>query len=159
MTKQNAIIKKPDLTFIGITCRTSNAPDKAPLDIAALWNKFNADNIYEVIPDKASYQIYVLYCEYEKDHTKPYTVLIGCLVNKENSSIDGLTTITIPASCYEVFEAEGEFPQSLINTWNKIWHAPIKRTYTGDFEEYDPQFFLKSNHKVPIYIAIDDDRN
>jgi len=67
--------KKDELTIVGLSVRTSNAPGKADKDIPKLWDKFMAENITTQIPNKTDETIYAIYTDYEGDHTKPYTTV------------------------------------------------------------------------------------
>lgn len=147
------LIKQPSMMMIGIACRTSNAPDKGPIDIPQHWGKFHMENTVEKIPNKTSQEIIGLYCEYDGDHTQPYTLIIGCPVNSFESIPEGMVSKVIPGSTYAVFSAKGTFPQSLIDTWGQIWQAKeLKRTYTGDFEVYGQKF--ASSQEVDVFIAV-----
>lgn len=147
------IIQEPAFSIIGITCRTSNAPEHAPIDIPKLWERFFQDNIQAQIPNKISNEIFGVYCDYEDDYTKPYSLVIGCKVSSTDGIPQGMVCKTMPATSYAVFHAIGEHPKSLIATWQEIWATPLKRTYTGDFECYGEKF-SKSPQQVDIYIAI-----
>jgi len=68
--------------IIGISVRTTNENGQAVKDIPALWNRFMSEGIANKIPNKTSESIYCIYTEYEKDHTKPYTTIIGCRVDQ-----------------------------------------------------------------------------
>ncbi len=147
-------IQKPEILVAGITCRTSNAPEDAMRDIPQLWMQFFVKNIPGLIPNKTSDKIVALYCDYEGDYTKPYTLLIGYPV----SSIEGLPEPIehriIPAGTYAQFPVEGEHPQGVINTWGQIWQTPLNRTYTGDYELYGQGVAQGKPEEVDIFIAI-----
>ena len=108
-------------------------------------------HIQEKIPNKTSNEVIALYCDYEGDYTKPYSLIIGCPVSHPEVP-KGMVTKTIPAGSYALFEAKGEFPKSLIETWQDIWkREDLKRTYTGDFEVYGEKF---SDGEVEVFIAV-----
>lgn len=65
---------------IGISIRTTNENNQAAQDIPELWNKFMTESVIEKIPNKVENAVYCIYTEYEKDHTKPYTTILGCRV-------------------------------------------------------------------------------
>jgi predicted transcriptional regulator YdeE len=147
------IVKKPSMIIVGIKCRTSNAPDAAAHDIPKLWEKFYKDNVIEKIPNKANGEIFALYCDYEGDHTQPYTVVIGCVTSKADKVPEGMIAKEIPSSSYALFRAIGEHPKALIKTWEKIWDTDLERTYSGDFEVYGEKF-SESPQEVEVYVAI-----
>jgi predicted transcriptional regulator YdeE len=60
--------------------RTTNENNQAAQDIPVLWEKLMNEGIVNAIPNKIDTTIYSLYTDYEKDHTKPYTTILGCKV-------------------------------------------------------------------------------
>lgn len=147
------IVQKPATLVIGIECRTSNSPDAAPKDISLLWEKFISEEIWSKIPNKSSHDILGLYCDYEGDFTQPYSLVIGCQVASLDEIPSGMVAKTLPPSSYAVFQASGEFPQSVVDTWGTIWQTSLPRTYTGDFELYGENFH--ADKVAEIYIAIE----
>ena len=151
----HTIVEKPAIHIIGIDCRTSNAPNRGPHDIPKLWGRFYSEDIISRIPNKASNEVIALYCDYEGDHTQPYSVVIGCPVSSIDAIPEGMIVKTIPASSYAVFQAVGDYPTSLIETWGTIWsQTDLKRTYTGDFELYGDKFTSQSPQELEVFIAI-----
>lgn len=153
--KKYTVVEKPAINIIGIECRTSNSPDAGPQDIPKHWEKFYSEYIRDKIPNKASKDIVSLYCDYEGDYTKPYSLVIGCSVSSLNVIPEGMVVKTIPAGSYAVFKAIGEHPKALIETWGQIWQqADLQRTYTGDYESYSQNFFDQSPQEIDVYIAV-----
>ncbi|MBS0636305.1 MAG: effector binding domain-containing protein [Verrucomicrobia bacterium] len=149
------VVEKPSLHIIGIECRTSNAPEAASRDIPKHWEKFYSENTMSQIPNRVSNEVLALYCDYEGDWTKPYSVVIGCKVSSLDAIPDGMVAKTIPEGSYAVFHAVGEHPAALIQTWGKVWQQQdLGRTYTGDYELYGEQFFTSSPQEVAVFIAV-----
>lgn len=149
-------VQKPALSLIGITCRTSNAPDKGPHDIPKLWGRFYSEDCISRIPNRVSDEVVALYCDYEGDYTQPYSIVIGCPVSSLEVIPEGMVAKTIPAGSYALFRAVGEYPKSLVDTWGEIWQqANLKRTYTGDYELYGEKFVSGSPKEVDVFIAIE----
>ena len=94
-------------SIIGITMRTTNENEQSSKDIPALWNKFMTGNILSKIPNRVDDTVYCVYTRYEKDHTKPYTTLLGCKVKDLGVIPEGLEGISIDAGNYEVSVAKG----------------------------------------------------
>ena len=69
--------QKEPFYVVGISVRTSNENQQAAKDIPALWQRFMSENIADKIPNKSSNKVYAVYTDYESDHTKPYTTIIG----------------------------------------------------------------------------------
>lgn len=153
--KDYTVIQKPSINIIGIECRTSNAPEDGPQDIPRLWGQFYSEDTINKIPNKASYEVIALYCDYEGDYTQLYSLVIGCSVTSLDSIPEGMVAKIIPAGSYGVFRAIGEYPTSLIETWGNIWQTKLKRTYTGDYELYGEKFSSASPQEVAVYIAIE----
>jgi beta-lactamase class D len=155
LMQQYKTIKEPSKKIIGISCKTSNTSGTAPEDIGKLWQKFYQESISSQIPNKISDEIIALYCEYEGDWTKPYSLIIGHVVNSLNNIPSGMVGKEIPGGTYACFTAAGEHPATLIETWKRIWsNTTLQRTYTGDYELYNHRFFLQSPQEVNVFIAI-----
>lgn len=154
LMKNDTVIEKPLITIMGIECRTSNSPEAAPHDIPKHWAKFIAEDIFNQIPNKSSDDVIALYCDYEGDYTKPYSLVIGCPVSSIDVIPQGMVVKMIPGGTYAVFEAIGEHPQALIETWEYIWQrADLNRTYTGDYEVYGNKF-QRTPQQVDVLICI-----
>jgi predicted transcriptional regulator YdeE len=146
-------IKK--FSVIGISVRTTNEKGQSGQDIPALWNRFISEGILQQIPDKISDDIYCLYTDYEKDHTKPYTTLLGCAVSSLNNIPEGMMGKLIETAQYTKFVASGDLAQGVVfNEWLKIWSSDLDRTFTTDFEVYNEKALHPENAEVDIYIAI-----
>jgi predicted transcriptional regulator YdeE len=122
-------------SVIGIAVKTTNENGQSGIDIPALWNKFMTERVLERIPNKINNTLYCVYTDYEKDHTKPYTTVLGCKVESLESIPDGMTGKTIEGGNYILHIAKGNLLQGLVfNEWVKIWNSNIERSYTADFE-------------------------
>ena len=146
-------VTEPKKMIMGIEVRTTNENNQAATDIQKAWERFYNESIQDNIPNKVSEEVFGLYTDYEKDHTTPYSLVIGCEVNNVDTVPTGMVVKTVPASNYAKYTAKGEFPTSVLNTWLKIWSTPLARTYTGDFEVYGNKFHQESP-EVDVYIAI-----
>lgn len=121
------------MTVVGIVRRQSN--DK-PEEIGKQWQEFMSKGGPKQIPNRLSDDIYVIYSEYEGDHTKPYSMLIGCSVFEGATLPSGFHARKIPGALYATFEAKGPQPETLMATWKEIWSAPIERAFSVDFEQH-----------------------
>ncbi|MDN3506424.1 MAG: GyrI-like domain-containing protein [Simkaniaceae bacterium] len=148
------IIDKGPMQIMGISIRTTNENDQAVKDLPPVWDRFYSEQIPTKIPYQKSGEVLGLYCEYEKDHTKPYTFVAGFDVTVAGEIPEGLVVKHLPESKYAVFEISGQFPQQLIQTWQWIWQSDLNRTFTGDFEAYQIGFDGEKNTDIHIYIAI-----
>ncbi|MEO8532549.1 MAG: GyrI-like domain-containing protein [Flavobacterium sp.] len=142
-------------SVIGISIRTTNEEGQSGKDIPALWSKFISEAIAEKIPNKTSQDIICVYTDYEKDHTKPYTTILGCLVDNLDFIPEGMTGKTIEASNQVKFTAKGNLAEGIVfNEWIEIWNSDLDRTFTADFEIYGEKSQNTENAEVDIYIAI-----
>ena len=118
------VVQKPSLIVIGIECRTSNDLDAGPQDIPKLWERFYSENLMDQIPNKVSHEVIALYCDYEGDYTKPYSLVIGCQVTSLGEIPKGMVAKVLPASSYAVFNAKGEYPKSFVIELGEKFGAP-----------------------------------
>ncbi|PTS92796.1 AraC family transcriptional regulator [Flavobacterium sp. HMWF030] len=141
--------------IIGISIRTTNENEQSGKDIPALWDRFISEGIAEKIPNKINHSIYSVYTDYEKDHTKPYTTILGCAVESLDFIPDEMVGITIETGSYEKFIAKGNLNDGIvINEWIKIWNSDLNRSFTSDFEIYGEKAQNPENAEVDIFIAI-----
>ena len=141
--------------IIGISVRTTNENGQAAKDIPALWNRFISEGIAEKIPNKTDHSIYCMYTEYEKDHTKPYTTLLGCKVADLDTIPAGMVGKTFSEQNYLLHTAKGNLAKGAVyNEWVKIWNANLPRIFTSDFEVYGEKAQDPQNAEVDIFIGV-----
>ncbi|MCF6359730.1 MAG: GyrI-like domain-containing protein [Cyclobacteriaceae bacterium] len=140
---------------IGISVRTTNESGQSAKDIGELWNKFMTEGILDKIPNKVDATIYSIYTEYESDHTKPYTTILGCKVSTIDTVPNGMTAKTFNSGNYRKFVAQGDLTKGAVyGEWSKIWNTDLEREYTADFEVYGEKAQNPTNAEVDIFIAI-----
>lgn len=143
------------LDIIGISVRTSNQNGEAARNIPALWGKFMNENLADKIPNKVDGTIYCLYTDYEKDHTLPYTTVLGCSVNSLEIVPEGMTSVSIEMDKYQKYTAKGNLNEGIVfNEWLKIWESDLDRAYTTDFEVYGEKAANPTNAEIDIFIAL-----
>ncbi|MEG0849630.1 MAG: GyrI-like domain-containing protein [Flavobacterium sp.] len=146
-------IQKFDI--IGVSVRTTNENGQSAQDIPALWNKFMTEGIQQKIPGKISEEIFCIYTDYEKDHTKPYTTILGCKVESLDFVPENMVDKTVEAADYEKIIAKGNLTEGIVyNKWLEIWNSDLDRIFTADFEVYGEKVKDPKNAEVDIYIAI-----
>jgi hypothetical protein len=147
--------KIESFSVIGISVRTTNENQQAMADIGALWQQFISENLLEKIPNKTDTTIYCIYTDYEKDHTQPYTTILGCRVSDTSLVPNGMVTKTFMSGTYEKIVAKGNiFQGALAEAWFDIWNSDRNRAYTADFEVYSEKASNPENAEVDIFIAI-----
>lgn len=141
--------------FIGISVRTKNEKGQAAKDIPLLWSKFFSENIPEKITNKISSDIYCIYTDYVKDHTQPYTTILGFKVDNLNTIPEGMVGKVVSTGNYTPFIAQGKISDGIVyNEWLKIWNSPIDRAFTADLEIYGQKSQDPENAEVEILIAL-----
>lgn len=145
----------PAFSIIGISVRTTNENGQAAKDIPELWNRFMTEGIAAKIPGKADDNIYCIYTDYEKDHTRPYTTILGCRVTGIAAVPEGMTGKTIAEAAYNKFTVTGNLQEGIVyNAWINIWNADLPRTFDADFEVYGAQAHNPENAMVDIFIGV-----
>lgn len=140
---------------IGISVRTTNENNQAATDIGNLWGRFMNDNVLEAIPNKIDNTVYSIYTEYEKDHTKPYTTILGCKVENLNAIPDGMVGKSFLGGTYLKLSAKGDLMKGLIiNKWQEIWKMDIDRMFTADFEVFGEKAKNPADAAIDFLIAV-----
>ncbi|WP_185248399.1 GyrI-like domain-containing protein [Chryseobacterium bernardetii] len=148
-------VKIEPFKVIGIAVRTTNENEQAAKDIPVLWEKFMQENVLDNIPNKIDNTIYSIYTDYEKDHTKPYTTVLGCKVESLDHIPEGMIGKSFDGGDYVKFTTKGNLAEGLvINEWFKIWNMDLGRTFTADFEMYGEKAQNPSDAEVDILIAV-----
>ncbi|MGB0806855.1 MAG: GyrI-like domain-containing protein [Salibacteraceae bacterium] len=145
-----------DMLIAGMEIRTSNDAGQAEVAIPQLWAEFMAANLASKLPDLTCNTMYALYTDYEGDHTKPYTMMLGFEVNSTHNIPEGLSVRTIPVATYEAFTAKGNLTKNAIfDTWMEIWKSDLKRTYKTDIEVYGDKAIDPTNGEAEIWIGVE----
>lgn len=140
--------------IIGIWVRTTNENNQAAKEIGDLWGKFMSQNVLDAIPNKIETTIYCIYTDYESDHTKPYTVLLGCKVSSLDSIPDGMIGKTFIGGNYVKLSAKGNLMNNLIvNKWIEIWSMDLNRAFTADFEVFGEKAQNPNDAEIDFLIA------
>ena len=140
---------------IGISVRTTNENGKSAQDIPALWATFMGEGTLEKIPNKLSDDLYCMYTDYEQDHTRTYTTILGCRVSTLETIPEWMVGKRIESEIYTKFVAKGNLAQGVVlDTWIKIWQSDLPRSYTTDFEAYGQNAQNPEMAEVEIFIAV-----
>ena len=78
--------------IIGISSWTTNADGQAVIDLGMLWNRFRAENMVSLIPNRLANDIYAIYTDYMTDHRGGLHGdhrMQGQLPGQHTSGIDG----------------------------------------------------------------------
>ena len=139
------------LMLLGISTRTNNVneKDKDTHKIAPLWEKFDVENTYSKILNKANNtSFYGVYSNYESDVNGDYDATVALEVTKSKNN-----AMVIENKKYLVFTKQGELPDICTELWEEIWdyfanNSEYERAYAVDFEKYSKE------NLIDIYISI-----
>ncbi|MCU0451144.1 MAG: effector binding domain-containing protein [Bernardetiaceae bacterium] len=145
----------PPFMVIGLAVRTTNQNNQASHDIGALWQRFLGQQLAASIPNRVGQAIYCLYTDYELDHTRPYTAILGCPVSSLEQVPPGLVGHQVPGGQYAKHVAKGSLPQGAVyRAWAEIWQADLARQYSTDFEVYTERAYNPEDAEVDIFVAV-----
>lgn len=141
--------------IIGISVRTSNENNQAGKDIADLQSRFLSDKVLEAIPNKSDNTVYTIYTDYEGDHTKPYTTILGCKVENFDTIPDGMVGKLVNGGNYVKLSTKGDLAKDLIiNKWLEIWEMDFDRLFTADFEVFGEKAQNPADAEIDILVAV-----
>nr|WP_313819638.1 effector binding domain-containing protein [uncultured Allomuricauda sp.] len=107
------------------------------------------------IPNKVTNEVYSLCTDYESDHTKPYTAILGCKVGDLDNIPSGMVGKSFNGGTYTKTTAKGDLMQGLVvNQWSKIFEMELDRTYDADFEIFGEKAQNPSDAEVDFYVGI-----
>lgn len=148
-------VKIEPFDLIGISIRTTNENEQSASEIAELWKKFMSENILEKIPNKIDNTIYSLYTDYEDDHTKPYTAILGCIVHGLDHVPKNMVGKSFAGGNYMKTSAKGDLRKGLVvNKWTEIWGMNLNRAYTADFEVFGQKAQNPNDAEIDFLIAV-----
>ena len=160
---QKTITELPEIKLLGISCRTNNTSEMniSTAKIAPTIQKYFQQAVGEEIPNRKNPgTTYCVYTDYESDFTGDYTYFIGEEVKFEGDSMEGFSSIIIPAQNYAKFTSKpGIMPEVCIDMWQNIWKMKSgelggKRAYLADFEVYDKRALDPSKTVLDIYVGV-----
>ena len=148
-------VKIAPFHLIGISVRTTNEHGQAGNDIAQLWGRFMGEEILQKIPNKVDQTIYSLYTEYESDHTKPYTTIIGCKVETLDSIPEGMIGNSFEGGNYIKLTAKGDLMKGLVvNQWTQIWEMELDRAFSADYEVFGEKAQNPADAEIDFLVAV-----
>lgn len=150
--------KMDDFKLIGLKLghKTTNQNNQSSSDCGNLWQKFEKDKIFELIPNKLSNEIYAVYFDYEEDETKPFSYFIGCKVDKNSEVPSNLDSLEIPTQSYVKVTAKGVMTACITDSWREIWNSDIQRKFGFDFEIYDERSQNWNDAELDIFVSINE---
>ncbi|RKH40841.1 AraC family transcriptional regulator [Corallococcus sicarius] len=141
-----------DVVIIGLAVRI--APEQAARDIPLLWQRFMQMHLPTLEP---THDVYAVYCEYERDHTGPYTMLLGTRVDAKAPVPEGLRRVVLPRGAYARFIARGDPAQALWRTWSHVWNEWERRgerRFAADFERYERAALGRDTVEAEVLVGL-----
>lgn len=160
---QKTVTELPEVKLLGILCRTNNTAEMniSSAKISPTIQKYFRQAVGEEIPNRKNPgTTYCVYTDYESDFTGDYTYFIGEEVKVGGDSMEGFSSIIIPAQNYAKFTSKpGIMPEVCIDMWQNIWKMKSgelggKRAYLADFEVYDKRALDPSKTVLDIYVGV-----
>jgi AraC family transcriptional regulator len=113
------IIEMKELTVVGIKKTMSLVDgDEDFGGIMQMWSALTEDDIARIMP-LSDGAINGLIGVSANNNRRTFDYYIGCTT--EETSAIGMEVLRIPAATWAVFEATGALPDSIINTWKRIF--------------------------------------
>lgn len=131
----------------GFSIRTQNRDEfnEKTAKLPSLWQKFHASEL------ATTANIFGVYSNYDSDANGPYTVTVGVASSPAPTQ---LSSVTIQAGNYLVFQGTGPMPATVVETWQRVWeffetNTEYRRNFISDFEAYS------GSDQVTIYIGLE----
>lgn len=149
-------IQLNEFKIIGIKVRTNNSDlNKLTSDMQGLWGRFIAEGVMQKIPNRIDDEICCIYTDYEGDHTKPYTALLGCRVSTLDEIPDGLSGRHYAGGKYAKKVYTGNILAGAVYAaWKEIWSLNLERSYVADLEIYGAKAANPENAEFEIMIGV-----
>ncbi|SHJ66663.1 GyrI-like domain-containing protein [Pseudozobellia thermophila] len=148
-------IRKPGFMLVGLQLKdkTTNKDNRSSVDCGNLWQQFENDKIFDLVPNKLSDEIYAVYYDYDKDETEAFSYFIGCKVAEGSDYPKHLSSLKIPGQTYHKITVRGVMTGCITDAWIKIWNSDLKRKFGYDFEVYDERSQDWNDAELDIYLS------
>lgn len=141
---QYEITKMRAKTVKGVGLQTDNSPENCAV-FGKVWSEFMP--IVGKISGRTNENCIGLYTDYVSDYRGKFFFLVGTEV-KDTQAQEGFTLREIPDGTYAKYHVASM--DEVSSVWQEVWKGNLKRKYTADFEEYQP------DGSVDVYIAVDE---
>lgn len=147
-------IQQDAFSVIGIALKADNTDPAVGEKIGAHWQRFFADGVPDRLPGRVDQAFVAVYTDYEGDHSKPYSLVVGCRVDGAATAPEGMVKVDVPAQSYAMTTAKGPMPDAVVQGWQAIWASDLARAYVADFEVYDERAQDPARAEVDILVSI-----
>ncbi|NLL75839.1 MAG: AraC family transcriptional regulator [Clostridiales bacterium] len=145
------IVTLKEKKIMGLSLRTGNMDPEMGAKIGGLWQRLFGEGLFEAIPKKVSESSIGFYSDYAQGLAGEYDVTVGCEVSSTDNILKDMVVKVIPEGHYAKFVIIGDMVEAVQKAWSEIWAMDLKRTFTGDFEEY---VSMQENGECEIHIYI-----
>ena len=97
---------------------------------------------------------FVVYTDYESDHTGEYLCIIGLEVKNLDNQDNNFIKLSIKSGDFLVITETGNAMEVVPKIWQEIWAKNLNRTYLRELEVYDLNSLNSGNTEVLIYIGV-----
>ncbi len=147
MSIQPTVKQVESFIVTGFSVRTQNSDEfnEKTAKLPSLWQQFNTSEL------TTNASIFGVYSNYDSDANGPYTVTVGVTSGHAQTQ---LSSVTIQAGNYLVFQGTGPMPATVVETWKRVWkffekNTEYRRNFISDFEAYS------GSSQVAIYIGLE----
>jgi predicted transcriptional regulator YdeE len=128
---------------VGHAIRTTNAAELSVNGLVpGLWNRVALDERLLGLPCRVDHRLYAVLFDYESDENGAYTQLVGIGIDDAAAVPAGLALVGTGLEERVVFQARGEMPAALIESWGEVWRrtadGSLERFFTVDIEVHEP---------------------
>ena len=116
------IVKQVESFIVtGLSVRTQNSDEfnEKMARLPSLWQQFYTSEL------STNTNIFGVYSNYDSGANGPYTVTVGV---KSDHAQAQLSSVTIQAGNYLVFQGTGPMPTTVVETWKRVWELFEKNT-------------------------------
>lgn len=147
MSIQPTMKQVESFTVTGFSVRTQNSEEfnQKTAKLPSLWQQFYTSELTR------NANIFGVYSNYDSDANGAYTVTVGI---KSDHTKTQLSSVTVHAGNYLVFQGRGPMPATVVETWKQVWaffetNSEHRRNFISDFEAYS------GSDQVAIYIGLE----
>jgi predicted transcriptional regulator YdeE len=152
---QPIVVSAGDLLVAGIKARTTHRIEAVAqtAKIPALWRRFFADRADDQIHDRSDGGVVlVVYADYERDDSGPFSVLIGHRVATLDDVPLGISGVWLLPGLYLCFEKAGRPFEYPAEAWQEI-----RRFFAHSHEHeraFEADYEIHSAEAVAFFVSI-----
>lgn len=139
------IVTKEGYTVLAKTkCFTSeNSSEKIP----EFWSEYYADGSDKLVCGMLGI------CKQEKKGSQEFRYGIGCECSENAKVPTGFEKLKIPAYTWAVFKCVGPMPNTIQNTWKRIYSEWLPQSEYELISDYDIELYTDGNTQSETYVS------